>query len=64
MNNSMEDRLIRLKEVLRMTGLSRTSQWRFETKGLFPARRRVSQNIVAWKLSEVQDWINSKELAA
>ncbi len=60
----MPDRLIRTTEVLRMTGLSRTSIWRLERQGDFPARRQVSGNAVAWLESEVLEWITSRPQVA
>lgn len=54
------DRIIRAKEVQNMTGLSRTTLWRFEKNGKFPARVGLGASSVGWKLSEVQAWIEEK----
>ena len=55
------DRLIGLREVMRLTSLSRTSIWRRERDGQFVRRRRCGPNRVAWILSEVQSWIRERE---
>ena len=56
----MTDRFIREPECKRTTGLSRTTRWRLERAGLFPNRRVISRNAVAWLESEVQDWLQSR----
>jgi prophage regulatory protein len=53
-------RLLRCREVERRTGLSRSSIWRLEHRGLFPKRIQVSVNVVAWVEDEVVAWIQSR----
>jgi prophage regulatory protein len=53
-------RLLRCREVERRTGLSRSSIWRLEHRGLFPKRIQVSVNVVAWVEDEVIAWIRSR----
>ena len=54
------DRFVRDRECENLTGLSRTTRWRLEKKDLFPKRRQISENSVAWLESEIQDWVQSK----
>lgn len=56
----MSERLLRFKEVLSKIGLSRTSLWRLERKGLFPKRRAIGPNSVAWIEKEIDNWIQSQ----
>lgn len=58
--SSNPDKIIRVKEVLGLTGLSRTTLWRLEKKGQFPARLPLSAGSVGWRLREVQKWIDQK----
>lgn len=53
-------RLVRLPIVVERTGLSRSTIWRLERAGLFPRRRRISANVVAWLESEVSAWIEGR----
>lgn len=53
------DRIIRSKEVQELTGLSRTTIWRLERKGEFPARVPLTSGSIGWRLNEVQAWIRS-----
>ena len=58
--SSNPDKIIRVKEVLGLTGLSRTTLWRLEKKGQFPARLPLSAGSVGWRLREVEKWIDEK----
>ena len=53
-------KIIRTKEVLELSGLSRTTLWRLEKKGQFPARLALSAGSVGWRLVDVEQWINSR----
>lgn len=50
-------KILRTDEVVRRTGLSRTTLWRRERQGEFPARRRIGENSVGWLESEIDRWI-------
>ncbi|EGQ8673201.1 AlpA family phage regulatory protein [Vibrio cholerae] len=50
-------RLIRFREVLAMTGLSRSSMYRFIEENQFPTQVQLGGRAVAWVESEVQEWI-------
>ena len=54
------ERLIRVDDVKRLTGISRTQIWRLEKAGRFPRRRRLGPNSVAWVMSEVQAFVRSR----
>ena len=53
-------RLLRLKQVVAATGLSRMTIYRLEKLGNFPSRRRLSANSVAWHEEEVTEWLRSR----
>ena len=50
-------RLIRERQILERTGLSRTQRWRLEREGRFPARVQLSDRAFGWIESEVEAWI-------
>lgn len=58
--SSNPDRIVRIKEVLVLTGLSRTTLWRLEKKGQFPARLPLSPGSVGWRMHEVEEWVNNR----
>lgn len=53
-------RLLRFPEVRRRTGLSRSTVWRLERKGEFPAHCRISAGAVGWVEGELQEWLHKK----
>jgi predicted DNA-binding transcriptional regulator AlpA len=53
-------RLMRLPEVLRATGLSRSTIWRLERSGAFPKRRTLSPSTVGWLEQEILHWISTR----
>lgn len=55
-------RLIRLNEVLVMTGLSRSGMYRSIEKQRFPSQVPIGDRAVAWVESEVQDWVHQRVL--
>lgn len=57
------DRLIRRKELVKLVGYSATSIWRRCKDGSFPKALRIGPAAVAWRLSEVEEWIRTRELA-
>ncbi|BCK14498.1 transcriptional regulator, putative [Vibrio cholerae] len=53
-------RLSRFREVLTMTGLSRSSLYRFIEENQFPTQVQLCGRAVAWVEGEVQDWIKMR----
>jgi prophage regulatory protein len=60
----MTNRILRLKDVATLVGVSETTIWRLEKAGEFPARRRISGNSVGYLASDIQKWIESREPVA
>ena len=53
-------KLIKLQNVIEMTGLSRTGIYRLMAEKQFPEKVNLGARAVAWVESEVQDWIIEK----
>ncbi|MGF1826251.1 AlpA family transcriptional regulator [Vibrio splendidus] len=68
MNNEMNhnkelpasSRLLRLKEVIQVTGISRSSLYKYLNEGQFPPPISLGARSVAWIDHEVQAWITTK----
>jgi prophage regulatory protein len=54
-----DELLWNIKTVILKTGLSRPSIYRYMKRGLFPPRRRVGPNRVAWAASDILAWIET-----
>lgn len=58
--NQYEDiimRVIKLKDVINTTGLSRSSIYAYMAKGEFPKPIQLGPRAVAWVEKEVQGWL-------
>ncbi len=53
-------RLIRLKEVMNVTGLARATVYKYIKQSQFPASVSLGDRAVAWVESEVEEWILDK----
>ena len=56
------DRLIKLREVLELTGLSKSSLYRKVDSRTFPPQVEQGLGAVAWRESEVLAWIASRPI--
>ncbi len=54
------DRLLRRKEVESITGLARSTLYEVMKTGAFPAPVKLSARTVAWRESEVAEWVRSR----
>lgn len=53
-------RIIRLKEVIDLTGLARSSVYRYVAQNSFPKPVSLGDRAVGWVESEVRDWISER----
>ena len=57
------DRILRLPEVVEVTGLSRSSIYRLIGIDAFPRQRRLGPRSSGWRLSDVEGWLESRQPA-
>ncbi|GDY28271.1 hypothetical protein AHAT_41610 [Agarivorans sp. Toyoura001] len=57
MTQQLTNRFVRERECAQITGLSRQRRWKMEKQGTFPKRINLGPRTIAWKLSELQQWI-------
>jgi prophage regulatory protein len=55
-----DDRLIKIREVLRICGLSRSALYASIKKSEFPAQVKLSQRSSAWVHNEVVAWVRAR----
>ena len=60
----MDNRLVRIPEVLALTGLSRSTLYRLEDDGLFPRRVKLGKRSVAYREVQIREWITNRAHAA
>ena len=54
------DKFLRINEILKTTGLSRSQIYVLVSKGQFPKQVKVSDKASAWLASEVEAWMNER----
>jgi len=55
------DRVLRLPEILALTGLSRASIYNLIGAGTFPVPLKLGPQAVGWLQSEVRGWLATRE---
>ncbi|MHA6718667.1 helix-turn-helix transcriptional regulator [Sphingomonas sp. RS6] len=53
------DRILRIKTVLALTGLTRSTLYRKMEAGTFPKNTRISTRCMGWRESAVAEWLDS-----
>ena len=56
-------KLLRISEVIEMTGLARATIYRYEHTDAFPKRRRTGPNSVRWLDIDVVEWMKNRPQA-
>ncbi|MQA89771.1 MAG: AlpA family phage regulatory protein [Gemmatimonas sp.] len=56
----MPERILRVSEVVRRTGLGRSTVYDRESRGEFPVRRQLGGGLVGWLESEIDEWLQSR----
>lgn len=57
------DRMLRIAEVLRITGVSAATTWRWCKAGIFPSPVKLGPNSVGWREGDLRAWLESREPA-
>jgi len=57
-NASSRNKIIRMKDVIGTTGLSRSSIYQKISSNQFPKQVRLGARAVGWVLDEVNNWVN------
>lgn len=62
----MEDfeQLMRDKEVVQVTGIGRTTRYELIAAGNFPPPIRLSPKRIAWRRSDIVNWLQSRSEVA
>ena len=56
-------RLLRLRQVMDMTGLGKTKIYALQAEGTFPLRVQITPYCVGWVEQEIQAWISERMTA-
>ena len=53
------DGLMRLPELLRVTGVHSVTVWRMQKAGTFPKCVHLGRRAIAWRRSEIAEWLKN-----
>tara|TARA_B100001093_G_scaffold455201_1_gene465131 strand:+ start:458 stop:652 length:195 start_codon:yes stop_codon:yes gene_type:complete len=62
MAQDLSIRLLRLRDIISTVGMKRSWVLQKVNEGKFPKPLRLSPRAVAWRQSDVMEWINAQEL--
>ena len=54
------DRILKLKEVIEITGLSRSTIYNYMSDNLFPKSIKLTIRRIGWRESDIQNYLSSK----
>ncbi len=54
------EQMLRFRDVIKRTGLSRTTIWRKVRDGTFPAPLELGANSVGWRPAWVESWLDAR----
>lgn len=58
------DSFLRMKAVIELSGLSRSTIYSFIKDGKFPAQCKIGERAVGWRASEIFEWISTRARGA
>jgi prophage regulatory protein len=61
LTGSLREMLLRIDTVCAITGLSTPTIYRAMAKGEFPRPVKITSYARAWKLSEIMEWVDSRD---
>ena len=57
----MKKRIIRLREVIHQTGLSKATIYRMIKEGRFPGALRLGKRATGWREDEIDQWLAKRK---
>lgn len=60
----MADRILRIREVTRRVGVSRSTIYEWQSRGAFPASIPLGERSIGWLESDVTAWIEARARGA
>ncbi|MEY8214047.1 MAG: AlpA family phage regulatory protein [Colwellia sp.] len=56
----INDKIIRIKGLVEKTGLSSCTIWRLRKTNEFPKSIQLSERLIGWRESEINEWLANK----
>ena len=56
----MQQKIIKIKEVLELCCISRSTVYRLIEEDKFPAPIRLSKRVRAWRIKDIEEWLETR----
>lgn len=60
----MANKILRIKQVVDLTGLPKSTIYTYLARGEFPGQVRLGPRTVGWRESDILQWIDQRQLVA
>ena len=57
------ERYMRINEVIQMLSVGKSTVWAWVKDDKFPKPIKLSEYVTVWKLSDIEEWVQQKELS-
>jgi prophage regulatory protein len=57
------NRCVRIRQVCEMTGIARSTIYKYIANGTFPKSFKLGQRVSVWRVATIEAWIADRELA-
>jgi len=56
------EKYLRINEVVEMLSVSKSTVWAWVKESKFPKPIKLSEFVTVWKLSDIEEWVQQKEI--
>lgn len=64
MNPSSTPRILRIRNVVQITGLPRSTIYRLMSQSMFPKNIKLSTVAVGWDMADIELWLSERKRAS
>lgn len=64
MNPSSTPRILRIRNVVQITGLPRSTIYRLMSQSMFPRNIKLSTAAVGWDMADIELWLSERKRAS
>ena len=56
------EKYLRINEVVKMLSVGKSTIWAWVKESKFPKPIKLSEFVTVWKLSDIEEWVQQKEI--
>ena len=62
MKRKIMEKYLRINEVVEMLSVGKSTVWEWVKESKFPKPIKLSEYVTVWKLSDIEEWVQHKEI--